>query len=66
MTDFLLTFLTCALLPWIIAVVIIRKPSPRRIVNGLASVSEKGEHEAYDPSQDPERIMRGEVESYFD
>jgi hypothetical protein len=24
------------------------------------------EHEVYDPSQDPKRIMRGEIESYFD
>ena len=65
MTDYLLTVLAI-LVPWLIAVAIMRKPSPRTIVKGLIPVSETEEHEVYDPSQDPEKIMKGELESYFD
>ena len=43
-----------------------RVVSPLRGVNKLAVMALTPRHEVYDPFQDEDKIMKGEVESYFD
>jgi hypothetical protein len=38
---------------------------PARLAVSLTRLT-SGSHDAYDPAQDDEKIMRGEIESYFD
>ena len=50
-----------------IASLIIHQRRPRNFIKKLATYPDKPkEHEVYDPSQDQEKIMKGENESYFD
>lgn len=61
----ILTLLSIVILPsWALAILVMRAPK-RKIVRKLAPLKE-GESGAYDPAMDEDKVMKGEVESYFD
>jgi hypothetical protein len=63
MTDILL--LIGIIAAYFAALALMPKFSKKPVVAKFKPI-EQGESGTYDPSEDPEKVMKGEVESYFD
>jgi hypothetical protein len=63
MTDTLL--LIGILAAWVIALTLMPRMQEKRTSPKFRAL-ETGESGGYDPTKDPEKVMSGEIESYFD
>lgn len=63
MTDILLLIAIPA--AYFLALAIMPRLNQKRIKTKFKAI-ERGEAGTYDPSEDPDKIMKGQVESYFD